>query len=119
MSTTKHIVSETCDENEVVLDASFKFSSWDDLEINPLLLRGIYSYGFEVPSIIQQQAIKPLIMGRDIVVQAQSGTGKTATFTIGEITPGDGYFLDGIVDEVRVYRRALSSTEITALYEYR
>jgi translation initiation factor 4A len=89
MSTTKHIVSETCDENEVVLDASFKFSSWDDLEINPLLLRGIYSYGFEVPSIIQQQAIKPLIMGRDIVVQAQSGTGKTATFTIGALANVD------------------------------
>ena len=89
MSTTDSEVIEARDVNEVVLDPSFKFNSWDELEINPLLLRGIYSYGFEVPSIIQQQAIKPLIMGRDIVVQAQSGTGKTATFTIGSLANVD------------------------------
>lgn len=47
------------------------------------LLRGIYSYGFEKPSAIQQRAIKPLILMRDTIAQAQSGTGKTATFTIG------------------------------------
>ena len=47
------------------------------------LLRGIYSYGFEKPSAIQQRAIKPLIIMRDTIAQAQSGTGKTATFTIG------------------------------------
>jgi hypothetical protein len=51
------------------------------------LLRGIYSYGFEKPSAIQQRAIKPLIMMRDTIAQAQSGTGKTATFTIGECAP--------------------------------
>jgi translation initiation factor 4A len=89
MSTTESEVIEACDVNEAVLDPSFKFKSWDDLEINPKLLRGIYAYGFEVPSIIQQQAIKPLIMGKDIVVQAQSGTGKTATFTIGSLANVD------------------------------
>ena len=89
MSTTESEVIEACDVNDAVLDPSFKFKSWDDLEINPLLLRGIYSYGFEVPSVIQQQAIKPLIMGKDIVVQAQSGTGKTATFTIGSLANVD------------------------------
>jgi translation initiation factor 4A len=47
------------------------------------LLRGIYAYGFEKPSAIQQRAIKPLAKGLDIIAQAQSGTGKTATFTIG------------------------------------
>jgi len=46
-------------------------------------LRGIYSYGFEKPSMIQQKAICPTISGRDIIAQAQSGTGKTATFAIG------------------------------------
>ena len=89
MSSTESEVVEARNVNEVILDTSFKFNSWDELEINPLLLRGIYSYGFEVPSIIQQQAIKPLIMGRDIVVQAQSGTGKTATFTIGSLANVD------------------------------
>lgn len=47
------------------------------------LLRGIYAYGFEKPSAIQQRSIKPIIKGRDVIAQAQSGTGKTATFSIG------------------------------------
>ena len=89
MSTTESEVIEARDVNDVVLDPSFKINSWDELEINSLLLRGIYSYGFENPSLIQQQAIKPLIMGKDIVVQAQSGTGKTATFTIGALANVD------------------------------
>jgi translation initiation factor 4A len=46
------------------------------------LLRGIYAHGFEKPSAIQQRAIVPCIQGRDVIAQAQSGTGKTATFTI-------------------------------------
>ncbi|KNE58714.1 ATP-dependent RNA helicase eIF4A, variant 2 [Allomyces macrogynus ATCC 38327] len=46
------------------------------------LLRGIYAYGFERPSAIQQRAIMPVIKGHDVIAQAQSGTGKTATFAI-------------------------------------
>ncbi|KAJ2965102.1 hypothetical protein NQZ79_g99 [Umbelopsis isabellina] len=46
------------------------------------LLRGIYAYGFERPSTIQQRAIMPVIKGHDVIAQAQSGTGKTATFSI-------------------------------------
>lgn len=38
---------------------------------------------FEKPSAIQQRAIVPIIKGRDVIAQAQSGTGKTATFSIG------------------------------------
>eukprot|EP00397_Hematodinium_sp_SG-2012_P003696 GEMP01003704.1.p1 GENE.GEMP01003704.1~~GEMP01003704.1.p1 ORF type:complete len:389 (+),score=77.81 GEMP01003704.1:53-1219(+) len=57
--------------------------SFDDLSLNENLLRGIYSYGFEKPSAIQQRAIKPLLVGRDTIGQAQSGTGKTATFVLG------------------------------------
>lgn len=37
---------------------------------------------FEKPSAIQQRAIKPIVSGRDVIAQAQSGTGKTATFSI-------------------------------------
>ena len=47
------------------------------------LLRGIYGYGFEKPSAIQQRAILPIISGRDLIAQSQSGTGKTAVFSIG------------------------------------
>jgi translation initiation factor 4A len=59
------------------------FESFDDYDLNDNLLRGIYSYGFEKPSAIQQRGIKPILDGRDMIGQAQSGTGKTATFTIG------------------------------------
>jgi superfamily II DNA/RNA helicase len=62
------------------------YNSWDDLDLSPDLLRGIYSQGFEKPSPIQRKAIKPLIDGKDIIAQAQSGTGKTATFTIGALS---------------------------------
>jgi hypothetical protein len=44
------------------------------MELPEELLRGIYSYGFEKPSAIQQRAIKPAMMGRDLIAQAQSGT---------------------------------------------
>ncbi|WFD43800.1 RNA helicase [Malassezia psittaci] len=40
------------------------------------------SWNFEKPSAIQQRAILPIIRGRDVIAQAQSGTGKTATFAI-------------------------------------
>ncbi|ORY80316.1 ATP-dependent RNA helicase eIF4A [Protomyces lactucae-debilis] len=56
--------------------------SFDDMELDSKLLRGIYAYGFERPSAIQARAIKPVIKGHDVIAQAQSGTGKTATFSI-------------------------------------
>lgn len=59
--------------------------SFDDLGLKPNLLRGIYGYGFEKPSAIQQKAILPIIKGLDVIAQAQSGTGKTAAFAIGSL----------------------------------
>jgi translation initiation factor 4A len=56
---------------------------FDNMNLKDDLLRGIYAYGFEKPSLIQQRAIVPLAKRYDIIAQAQSGTGKTATFTIG------------------------------------
>ncbi|KAJ3220269.1 translation initiation factor eIF4A [Dinochytrium kinnereticum] len=56
--------------------------SFDDMSLREELLRGIYAYGFERPSAIQQRAIMPVIKDHDVIAQAQSGTGKTATFSI-------------------------------------
>lgn len=56
--------------------------SFDNMNLNQELLRGIYAYGFEKPSAIQARAIIPCIKGHDVIAQAQSGTGKTATFSI-------------------------------------
>lgn len=60
--------------------------NWDDLDIPQNLLRGIYAYGFETPSPIQKQAISPILQKKDVLAQAQSGTGKTGCFTVGTLT---------------------------------
>ncbi|KAJ3071896.1 RNA helicase [Podochytrium sp. JEL0797] len=57
-------------------------ASFDEMGLKEDLLRGIYAYNFEKPSAIQQRAIGPIVKGRDVIAQAQSGTGKTATFSI-------------------------------------
>ena len=62
-----------------------KVENWDDLNIDENILRGIYRYGFEKPTPIQSMAIKPLIDKQDLIAQAQSGTGKTGSFTIGSL----------------------------------
>jgi ATP-dependent RNA helicase len=73
-------------------DSRLDFETSEDVEVYPTfdniglreeLLRGIYAYGFEKPSAIQQRAIVPITKGRDAICQAQSGTGKTATFSVG------------------------------------
>uniref|UniRef100_A0A7S4NKN8 RNA helicase n=1 Tax=Paramoeba aestuarina TaxID=180227 RepID=A0A7S4NKN8_9EUKA len=60
-------------------------TSFDNMGLDNQLLRGIYSYGFEKPSAIQQRAIIPFIKGGDLIAQAQSGTGKTGAFVIGSL----------------------------------
>lgn len=72
-------------QNEENDGYSCEIKNWDDLDLNVNLLRSIYAYGFEKPSSIQEKAIKPIIDGKDVVAQAQSGTGKTATFVIGAL----------------------------------
>jgi translation initiation factor 4A len=62
---------------------------WDDLELDPAILRSIYSHGFETPSDIQKKAIPPMKQSRDLIAQAQSGTGKTGAFTIGSLSHVD------------------------------
>jgi ATP-dependent RNA helicase len=60
-------------------------SSFEAMGLRPDLLRGVYAYGFEKPSAIQQRAIMPIVRGRDLIAQSQSGTGKTAVFCIGAL----------------------------------
>jgi translation initiation factor 4A len=62
-----------------------EITNWDDLNIPTELLRGIYAFGLEKPSPIQCKAIVPMLDKRDIIAQAQSGTGKTAAFTVGAL----------------------------------
>ncbi|KAB5563848.1 hypothetical protein DKX38_003902 [Salix brachista] len=59
------------------------YDTFDSMGLQENLLRGIYAYGFEKPSAIQQRGIVPFCKGLDVIQQAQSGTGKTATFCSG------------------------------------
>lgn len=56
--------------------------SFDSMGLKHDLLRGVYNYGFEKPSAIQQRAVQPIISGRDVIAQAQSGTGKTSMISL-------------------------------------
>ncbi|KAK9852123.1 hypothetical protein WJX84_011567, partial [Apatococcus fuscideae] len=56
--------------------------SFDMMGLKHDLLRGVYNYGFEKPSAIQQRAVQPIINGRDVIAQAQSGTGKTSMISL-------------------------------------
>jgi translation initiation factor 4A len=85
MTTLENINSN--EDNNVYITE--EINNWDELEIDINILRGIYSYGFEKPSPIQRKAIKPILEKKDIIAQAQSGTGKTATFTIGALSRVD------------------------------
>lgn len=72
-------------DNKLVFESSEQVkvaTTFDAMGLKEDLLRGIYAYNFEKPSAIQQRAILPIIRGRDVIAQAQSGTGKTATFSI-------------------------------------
>jgi translation initiation factor 4A len=62
------------------------YEEWDQFDLQPYVLRGIYAYGFEKPSLIQQKTIRPILEGKDVIVQAQSGTGKTGCFTISTLS---------------------------------
>ena len=66
-------------------------NSFDELheKISDSIMRGIFSCGYEQPSTIQKLGILPILSGRDVIAQAQSGTGKTATFCIGGLARVD------------------------------
>ena len=77
-------LEQTQDEN-IVVNENHSIEEWDDLDMDPTVLRGIYAYGFESPSPIQKKGIKPMLNKRDVIAQAQSGTGKTGCFTVGTL----------------------------------
>ena len=65
------------------------YNAFDEMNLPENLLRGIFAHGFEKPSAIQSKGIMPISEGRDLLAQAQSGTGKTGTFVIGSLSRVD------------------------------
>lgn len=84
----KHVTKD----DEMVIESSESLTlvdSFDELQLNEQLLRGLYAYGFDKPSAVQKRAILPIIKKRDVIVQSQSGTGKTCVFTLGALQNTD------------------------------
>lgn len=78
----------TLGEDGFVFEASEEVEvlrSFDDIGLKDDVLRGVYAYGFDRPSAVQQRAIQPIMRGRDVIVQSQSGTGKTSVFCLGAL----------------------------------
>ena len=94
VSWSKQDDSSYAGNNDPIVD------SFEHMGLREPLLRGIYSYGFELPSAIQQKAIIPCCKGQDVIAQAQSGTGKTAMFAIGILQQ-----IDLAVNQCQVYNK--------------
>jgi len=89
MSTEVEVPMLNIDAVEDLEEEVQEYKSFDDMDLPMDLLRGIYAYGFEKPSEIQRKGIVPIAKGLDMIAQAQSGTGKTGTFTIGSLSRVD------------------------------
>lgn len=72
--------SDDADFTAFEQDAATAPFGFEDLHLPSALLRAVKNLGFTTPSEIQEQAIPPLLSGRDITGVAQTGTGKTAAF---------------------------------------
>jgi len=85
---TEHITESSVKKNDTdtstdtSTDTPTETHNWSDMNLKENLLRGIYSHGFENPSPIQKKGIMPILTGRDVIAQAQSGTGKTGAFSV-------------------------------------
>jgi translation initiation factor 4A len=88
---TPNTTTPSSDGESKTQTLNYSIEEWDDVNLNldSNILRGIFAYGFEQPSPIQKKALYPMTMKgkngkrRDIIAQAQSGTGKTGCFTVG------------------------------------
>ena len=100
--------------------------SFDELGIDENILRGVYAHGFEKPSQIQTLAIPKILVKKDLIAQAQSGTGKTGAFAIGSLCRIDPNKSETqllvlvptreLADQVSLVIKDISSyTEITSL----
>lgn len=81
---TKHSTKD----NEFIFESTENievFPSFEEMNLKEELIKGIHAYGFSRPSAVQQRAIVPIIKGRDIIIQSQSGTGKTCVFSVGAL----------------------------------
>ena len=113
MSSSNTIVSSAA-ASDPVAEGLTVYTDFGELGLEDDVLRGIYSYGFEKPSKIQRVAVKPMMEGKDILAQSQSGTGKTGTFTIGAMHHIDPTVLAPQVLVISPTRELSQQTETVA-----
>ena len=101
-------MTEFDNENENKIEV---YETFDSMNLDDNILRGIYGYGFEFPSEVQKKGIMAVIKGQDTIVQAQSGTGKTATFSIS--------LLSKITEEKTIQGIIISPTRELATQSYK
>lgn len=101
-------MTEFDNENENEIEV---YETFDSMNLDDNILRGIYGYGFEFPSEVQKKGIMAVIKGQDTIVQAQSGTGKTATFSIS--------LLSKITEDKTIQGIIISPTRELATQSYR
>src|SRR5688572_4080124 len=70
------------EERATSTDTADDGGTFEDLGLRPELLGALAALGYEEPTPIQQEAIPPLVAGRDLLGQAATGTGKTAAFAL-------------------------------------
>jgi translation initiation factor 4A len=73
------------DEEQAKLSPYYR-DNFEEMGLDERIVHGIYSYGYDKPSRVQSRAITAVMTGQDCIVQAQSGTGKTATFVLGTLS---------------------------------
>ena len=61
---------------------AFQSMTFDDLNLAPAIMKAVREQGYETPTPIQAQAIPAVLQGQDLLAGAQTGTGKTAAFTL-------------------------------------
>ncbi|CAG9335138.1 unnamed protein product [Blepharisma stoltei] len=76
-------MAEKLNDNSIQSHSDETAQDFRDMGLKEDVLRGIFSAGFETPSIVQQRTIKIIAKGSDMIIQSKSGSGKTAALIIG------------------------------------
>jgi len=91
--------------------------SFSQLGLHPTLIQTVADLGYESPTPIQQSLIPVMLSGRDVIGQAQTGTGKTAAFALpilNTIEPGSGFVQALVIAPTR----ELATQVATAMHQY-
>ncbi|CAG9335139.1 unnamed protein product [Blepharisma stoltei] len=113
-------MTETLNNNSIQSHSDETIQDFRDMGLKEDVLRGIFSAGFETPSIVQQRTIKIIARGSDMIIQSKSGSGKTTALIIGMlqlINPNINQLQAIILEPCREIAKETYS-QITKLGEY-